>query len=128
MHSEDVKDWLRIGDEDFDSARILNESARKHCEIICYLCAQAIEKYLKGYLAWNDVIPEKTHNLTYLNRVCTEKDKFFENIKTECDILTRYSNDIRYPHKYEVNESDANFSIEAVEEIRNAEPINKYTK
>jgi HEPN domain-containing protein len=123
MHSDDVKEWLRIADDDFDSAKILNESIQKHCEIICYLCAQAIEKYLKGYLTWNDIIPEKTHNLTYLNRICTEKDKTFENIKTECDILSRYSNDIRYPHKYEVDESDANFSIRAVERIKNIEPI-----
>jgi HEPN domain-containing protein len=123
MHSDDVKEWLRIADDDFDSAKILNESVRKHCEIICYLCAQAVEKYLKGYLTWNDIIPEKTHNLTYLNRICAEKDKTFENIKTECDILGRYSNDIRYPHKYEVYESDANFSITAVEKIKNIEPI-----
>jgi hypothetical protein len=51
MHIEDVQEWLRIADDDLDSAKILNESVRKHCEIICYLCAQAIEKYLKGYLA-----------------------------------------------------------------------------
>jgi HEPN domain-containing protein len=123
MHIEDVKEWLRIADDDFDAAIILNESARKHYEIICYLCAQAIEKYLKGYLAWNDIIPEKTHNLAYLNRICADKDKIFENVKTECDIINRYGNDIRYPHKYEVNESDVNFSINAVEKIKNIEPL-----
>jgi HEPN domain-containing protein len=101
----------------------LSESVRKHCEIICHLCAQAIEKYLKGYLTWNDIIPEKTHNLAYLNRICAEKDKIFEEIKTECDILNRYSNDIRYPHKYEVNESGVNFTINAVEKIKNIEPL-----
>jgi HEPN domain-containing protein len=82
-----------------------------------------MEKYLKGYLTWNDIIPEKTHNLTYLNRICIEKDKAFKNIKTECDILNRFSNDIRYPHKYEVDESDVNFSINAVEKIRNMDPL-----
>jgi hypothetical protein len=30
---------------------------------------------------------------------------------------------IRYPHKYEVNENDANFSIAAVEKIKELEPI-----
>jgi hypothetical protein len=58
-----------------------------------------------------------------------EKEKIFKDIKTECDILSRYSNDIRYPHKYEVNESDVNFSINAVEKIRNIESfINIRTK
>ena len=123
MHIEDTREWLRIAGDDFDSAKILNESVRRHYEIICYLCAQAMEKYLKRYLTWNDIIPEKTHNLTYLNRICIEKDKAFENIKTECDILNRYSNDIRYPHKYEVDESDVNFSINAIEKIRNMDPL-----
>jgi HEPN domain-containing protein len=87
------------------------------------MCAQAVEKYLKGYLTWNDVIPEKTHNLTCLNRVCMEKERVFENIKTECDILNRYSNDIRYPHKYEVTEADVHYSLKAVEKIKNFNPI-----
>jgi HEPN domain-containing protein len=123
MHIEDVREWLKIADDDFDSAKILNESTRKHYEIICYLCAQAIEKYLKGYLTWNDIIPEKTHNLVYLNRICIEKEKPFKDIKTEGDILNRYSSDIRYPHKYEVDESDVNFAINAVEKIRNIESL-----
>jgi HEPN domain-containing protein len=118
MKIKDVMEWIQLADDDFDSAKTLNESIRKHYEIICYHCAQSIEKYLKGYLVWNDIIPEKTHNLTYLNRICVEKDKIFENIKTECDILNRYSNDIRYPHKYEINENDVNYAINAVEKIR----------
>jgi HEPN domain-containing protein len=123
MDDEEVKEWLRLADDDFDSAKILNESIRKHGEIICYHCAQSIEKYLKGYLVWNDIIPQKTHNQTYLNRACTEKEKIFENIKTECDILNRYSNDISHPHKYEINDNDVNYAISAVEKIRNLEPI-----
>jgi hypothetical protein len=30
---------------------------------------------------------------------------------------------MRYPHKYEVNNNDAGFSINAVEKIRNIKPI-----
>ena len=63
MNSNDVKEWMIIADADFDSARILNESVRKHREVICYLCAQSAEKYLKGYLTCNNIIPQKTHNL-----------------------------------------------------------------
>ena len=52
MNNEEVKEWLEIADKDFDSAQILNEAVRRHYEIICYLCAQAVEKYLKGYLVF----------------------------------------------------------------------------
>ena len=67
MNIDDVKEWIEIADNDFDSAKILNEAARKHYEIICYLCSQAVEKYLKGYLVFMDVVPKKTHDLRFLN-------------------------------------------------------------
>ncbi|GHV85164.1 hypothetical protein AGMMS50230_07720 [Spirochaetia bacterium] len=59
MNIKDVKEWLIIADDDFDSANILNAAVRKHNEIICYLCAQAVEKYLKGYLIYNNIVPER---------------------------------------------------------------------
>lgn len=123
MHSEDVAEWIKLADDDFDSALILNQASRKHCEIICYHCAQSAEKYLKGYLEYIDIVPEKTHNLTYLNRICSDKDDRFDNIKTECDFLNRFANDIRYPHRYETTENDVDFSINAVKKIRNFELI-----
>jgi HEPN domain-containing protein len=44
MNIDDVLEWIEIADNDFDSAILLNEAVRKHCEIICYHCAQAVEK------------------------------------------------------------------------------------
>jgi HEPN domain-containing protein len=123
MEIDDVAEWIQLADDDLYSAQILNEAVRKVYEIICYHCAQATEKYLKAYLTYQDIIPEKTHNLLFLNKLCTEKDNEFENIATLCDFLNRFSNDIRYPHKYEANDDDANFSINAVERIRNIKPI-----
>jgi hypothetical protein len=40
-----------------------------------------------------------------------------------CDFVNRFANDIRYPHKYEVNDSDVQFSLNAVEKIKNIKPI-----
>ena len=72
-----------IADDDFDSAKILNESVRKHMAVICYLCAQVAEKYLKCYLAYNDIIPQKIHNLVLLNDRCIEINSSFQEIKME---------------------------------------------
>ncbi|MDR2574902.1 MAG: HEPN domain-containing protein [Treponema sp.] len=124
MNIEDVMEWIEIADDDFDSAEILNQAFRKHNEIICYHCAQAVEKYLKGYLEYKDIIPEKTHNISYLNSICSEQDNRFINIKAECDFLNKFSNDIRYPHRYETKENDVNFCINAVKKIIDFEPIN----
>jgi HEPN domain-containing protein len=123
MNNENVKEWLQLADDDLYSAKILNEATRRPYDIICYHCAQATEKYLKGYLTFRDIIPKKTHDLVFLYNLCIEKDSGFQSIKTICEFLNRFANDIRYPHKYEVNENDVNFSIDAVEKIKELKPI-----
>jgi HEPN domain-containing protein len=123
MNNENVKEWLQLADDDLYSAKILNEAARKSYEIICYHCAQATEKCLKGYLTFKNIIPKKTHDLVFLYNLCVEKDNEFQSIKTICEFLNRFANDIRYPHKYEVNENDVNFSIDAVEKITKLKPV-----
>jgi HEPN domain-containing protein len=124
MNIDDIKEWIEIADNDFDSAILLNEAVRKHNEIICYHCSQAVEKYLKGFLISKNIVPKKTHDLRFLNSLCIEIDNNFTNIISECAFLTKFANDIRYPHKYEIYESDVNFSINAVKTIRNFKPIN----
>jgi HEPN domain-containing protein len=123
MKIKDVAEWIQLADDDFDSAKLLNDAARKHCEIICYHCAQSVEKYLKAYLVSLDIVPEKTHNLRFLNGLCIERDNDFQAISISCDFLNKFANDIRYPHKYEVNETDAQFSLNNVEKVRNIKPI-----
>jgi len=125
MKINDVIEWIQIAEDDLYSAKTLNESVRKPYEIICYHCAQATEKYLKGYLAYNNIIPQKTHDLLFLLEICVEKDNSFEIIRTECGLLNRFTNEIRYPHKIEIKEEDVNYSISVVERIRNLEPIKK---
>jgi len=79
MNTDDVKEWLEIADNDLDSALLLNDAPRKHFEIICYHCAQAAEKYLKAYLISKDIIPQKTHDLRFLNNLCIGFEKEFES-------------------------------------------------
>ena len=119
MNINDAKEWIIIADDDFDSAKILNESVRRHMEVICYLCAQAVEKYLKCYLTYNDIVPQKTHNLVLLNDKCIEINSSFHEIKMECGFLNRYINEIRYPYRIQVYEGDVIYVIKSVEKIRN---------
>ena len=125
MNINDVKEWMIIADDDFDSAIILNASIKKHMEVICYLCAQATEKYLKCYLTYNGIIPQKTHNLVLLNDNCIEIDNSFNEIKMECGFLNRYSNEIRYPFRIQVYEEDVVYVIKSVEKIKNMMPLSR---
>ncbi|WP_461246391.1 HEPN domain-containing protein [Treponema sp. R6D11] len=125
MNINDVKEWMIIADDDFDSAKILNESYKKHMEVICYLYAQATEKYLKCFLTYNNIIPQKTHNLVLLNDNCIEIDNNFQEIKMECGFLNRYINEIRYPYRIQVYEEDVIYVIRSVEKIRNIDALKK---
>jgi len=123
MNNEEVKEWFEIADRDLDSAHLLNEAVRRHYEIICYHCSQAAEKYLKGYLVFHDIVPEKTHDLLKLNKMCANIDTNFQDLYDECKFLNTFATDIRYPNKYEVTETDVNRAISAVEKIKNFKPI-----
>jgi HEPN domain-containing protein len=125
MNINDVKEWMIIADDDFDSAKILNESVQRHMEVICYLCTQATEKYLKGYLTYNDILPQKTHNLVLLNDKCIEIDSNFEEIKMECGFLNRYVSEIRYPYRVQVYEEDVIYVIKSVEKIKNMSALKR---
>jgi HEPN domain-containing protein len=59
MKIKDVIEWIQIADDDIYSAQILDKASPKPYEIICYHCAQATEKYLKGYLAYNNRSEER---------------------------------------------------------------------
>lgn len=117
MNLNDSALWLYKADADHDAAKILNGAYKKHTEIICYLCAQAAEKYLKGYLVFNDHKIENTHNLPYLNSLCMAYDNQFEEIKMECSLLNKFNNNIRYPDGMQTDESDVALSLRTIEKV-----------
>jgi HEPN domain-containing protein len=123
MNLNDTILWFYKADGDFDAAKILNDAYRKHTEIICYLCAQATEKYLKGYLVYKDHKIENTHNLPYLNKLCITYDKQFEEIKIDCGILNKFNNNIRYPDGIETDEKDVALSLKTIEKIMKLKPL-----
>jgi len=125
MKLNEVREWFQIAEEDFYTAQILNNQVRKPNEIICYHCAQAIEKYLKGYLVYRETIPPKTHNLTLLLDLCVEFDNSFDIVRMECSVVNRYTNEIRYPYRIEINQTDVDYSIKAVERVMNLDSIKK---
>jgi len=123
MNLDDTILWFYKGDADFDAAKILNGAYKKHTEIICYLCAQATEKYLKGYLVYKGHKIENTHNLPYLNKLCITYDKQFEEIKIDCGVLNKFNNNIRYPDGIETDEKDVVLSLKTIKKIIKLPPL-----
>jgi len=68
-----LQEWIDRGHNDFRSADYL--STMHHPtpdEIICYLCQQSAEKYLKAFLFLHDVEPPKIHDLNELLEMIAE--------------------------------------------------------
>ena len=128
MEIETTIEWFYLADADLDSAKILNEAYRKHNEIICYHCQQAIEKYLKAFLCYNGIIPPKIHVLEILCASCSEFDPSFNQIAKECAYLSPFAVHARYPLEMEITGSNAAKALKIAEKVKNFLPITELRK
>jgi len=100
---EILQQWLDKGSEDLRSAEFL--STMHHPtpdETICFLCQQSSEKYLKGFLVFNDIEPPKIHNLKELMEMCEKINSNFLILLPQLTVLTDYAVLPRYPNELEI--------------------------
>ena len=119
LHNKDVaNEWLNIANLDFESAKFLMNMNDTPFPIVCYHSQQAIEKYLKAYLAFcgNEIL--KTHDLLMLNKKCEEYDSSFKNIYEECLETSDYAVHTRYPFYDELTKNDALLAIKCAEKVK----------
>ena len=112
-------EWVQIADRDYSAAKkMFNEKWTQHQYLICYLSQQAAEKYLKGYIAYNGEEIVKTHVLETLLDICIKYDKEFNILIDECEFLTIFAIQTRYPDiKIDVNDVQAKRALDSVETI-----------
>jgi len=123
MEIDATLEWFFFADADFDSAQILNNAYRKHGEIICYHCQQAVEKYLKAFLCYNGIIPPKIHVLETLCALCSEFDSSFNSIAKDCAYLSPFAVRARYPFEMEITDVNIAKSLEIARRIKDFTPI-----
>jgi len=99
---EVVKNWLQYAGEDLELAkRELNYIDEEVLiRTVCFHCQQAVEKYLKAFLVFNEKNFRKTHDLDEIKELCLEVDSEFE--KFEVGVLTLYAVESRYPNHFVV--------------------------
>lgn len=116
--STNYKDWIEKGNHDFEDAKRLLGSGG-YADTICFLCQQAVEKYLKGYLVFKKVKPRAIHALEDLANECAELDISFFNIADECLFLSGYYIETRYPPlvSIEYTKKEALKAVEAAKDI-----------
>ncbi|MHB1645175.1 MAG: HEPN domain-containing protein [bacterium] len=61
---EDANILFKKAENDLINAKVLFESDKTTGDGICFHCQQAVEKYLKAYLAYNNKEIIKTHDIS----------------------------------------------------------------
>jgi HEPN domain-containing protein len=65
--------------------------------LVCFLCQQAAEKYLKALLQETGVVVPRTHNLDALLDLLLPHDATLAPLRRGLRSLSRYAVDFRYP-------------------------------
>ncbi|MDD3487346.1 MAG: HEPN domain-containing protein [Candidatus Moranbacteria bacterium] len=116
--------WFRVGGEDLDFAKASLREFGAYYPQVCFLCQQAAEKYLKGYLVFRKGKFPKVYDLTHLLKLCAKADKKFLDFLSDGDILSQYYIVARYP----LPEYPLAGKAEAKEALASAEKIVKFVK
>ena len=103
-----VQQWIEKADEDRLVVHQLLKADSIARGTMGFHCQQATEKYLKAYLIFNGIEPERTHNLEFLLERCAAIDAGFSEIDllnlTDYGIEVRYPGDFLEPSFMEINE------------------------
>lgn len=119
LHNKDIaSEWQNVANLDLESAKFLMNMNSVPFQIVCYHCQQAIEKYLKAFLAFcgNEIL--KTHDLLMLNKKCEEYDSSFKTIYKDCLETNDYAVHTRYPFYEDLTEGDALLAIKSAERVK----------
>ena len=113
-----AQEWQRLAEQDLNSAGYLLSMRPVPLEIVCYLCQQSAEKYLKGYLVLYGINPPKIHDLNELRKLCSGLSDTFKDIADQCSDLTAYGVQPRYPMELMLEEQDMRQALNSAKAIR----------
>jgi HEPN domain-containing protein len=97
VDTEIVREWLAKANDDFEFAKVNLEEGKPFFAHICFHLQQAAEKYLKAYIVAHELEFRKIHELPLLLKICLSRDPTFEELHDDCEYLTTYYVETRYP-------------------------------
>jgi HEPN domain-containing protein len=115
-----VNEWISKGEEDYRFARINLEQGRDFFPQICFHFQQAAEKYLKSFIVAFNLEFRKVHDLGLLLKVCSSVDASLEELKEDCEFLSAFYGEARYPVHWPTNFSreETEKALQAADRIR----------
>ena len=101
--------WIGRGECDVRSAQLLINADFPVLETACFHAQQAAEKAIKAFLVSRKCSFARTDNLGLLLRAAIKLESSFFSLQDDCDFLTPYAVETRYPGeigKVETEEAD----------------------
>lgn len=114
----EVRRWLDKAAHDHRMAEMGLGDAPPVTDAAAFHCQQAVEKLLKGYLAWREIEFEKTHDLRALGELCAQEDQAFVTYLDKIESLTVYAIRFRYPGPPDPTVEEVRLALEVVNEVR----------
>lgn len=117
---ENVREWLKKAEEDFAFASSILPDTTFYAQV-CFHFQQAAEKYLKSYIVGKKLEFRKIHELRKLLKICEKDNASFSSFFDECDFLSPFYVDSRYPVHWPatVSKEEALKAQEAALKIKN---------
>jgi len=118
-HANTPQDWRELAGRDLGAAEYLVTMRPVPTEIVCFLCQQAAEKYLKGYLtAQTSKEPPYTHDVALLCKRCVEIEPEFSTITVACAVLVEFGVRPRYDAGLDVSDADMRTALNYARRVR----------
>ena len=112
-------EWVQKAEEDYNSAKWLQQAPDPVYNPICFHAQQCIEKYLKAWLQEANVPVPKTHNLEELLALIVPTLPAWSQWRPDFEIITEYAVEARYPGDA-ATADDTQHAIHTCEAVRQA--------
>lgn len=112
-----VRGWLTKAVSDLTTADLILESTGPY-DTACFHTQQAIEKMLKGFLAFHELPIPRIHDLEELQRLVLEVQSLPELANLDLTEITDYAVSVRYDFEFWPDLEMASAALTLAEKIR----------
>lgn len=108
-----AQEWAQKGQSDLRNAKVLLKEGGT-IDAVCFHCQQAVEKYLKAFLAFQQLPIRKIHSLVTLAKQGAQKEPALLDFMDDYKTLEAYYIESRYPpdiHVYTKNEGKEAYNL-----------------
>jgi HEPN domain-containing protein len=112
-----ARGWPLKGDSDLADAKRTVASDGPY-DTACFHAQQAVEKFLKGLLAWHDLKIPRTHDLEELQRLLLEHEPVSNLAALDLTELSAYAVELRYDAEFWPPQATAREAVMVAEKVR----------